>query len=231
VNERGQGELDLAALDLAADKARALMLCPVSRETEKRLDMFVDALLLRQQTMNLVASSTLPHIWTRHVADSLQLVPLAPQAKVWADFGSGAGFPGIPIACAAVDNLGITVHLIESVRKKSAFLRDAVRTTGVAAVVHQQRAEKFGDSFHEAVDVVTARALAPLKTLCDQAFPLIARGAVGIFPKGQDVDAELTEAAKYWSIEAEKVPSKTSPQGSIVIIRGLQPCHSVKNQH
>jgi 16S rRNA (guanine527-N7)-methyltransferase len=88
--------------------------------------------------------------------------------------------------------------------------------------VHQQRAEKFGESFRESVHVVTARALAPLKTLCDQAFPLITRGAVGIFPKGQDVDAELTEAAKYWSIEAEKVPSKTSPEGSIVVIRSLQ---------
>jgi 16S rRNA (guanine527-N7)-methyltransferase len=231
VSERGQGALDTASLDLAADKARALTLCPVSRETEKRLDLFVEALLLRQQTMNLVSSSTLPQIWTRHVADSLQLVPLAPRANVWVDFGSGAGFPGIPIACAAVDNLGTTVHLIESIGKKVTFLRDAVRVTGVAAIVHQQRAEKFGDSFHGAVDVVTARALAPLKTLCDQAFPLIARGAVGIFPKGQDVDAELTEAAKYWSIDAEKVPSKTSPQGSIVVIRGLQPRKSVKNQH
>jgi 16S rRNA (guanine527-N7)-methyltransferase len=88
--------------------------------------------------------------------------------------------------------------------------------------VHQQRAEKFGESFYETVHVVTARALSPLKTLCEQAFPLIARGAVGIFPKGQDVDAELTEAAKYWSIEAEKVPSKTSPEARIVVIRSLQ---------
>jgi 16S rRNA (guanine527-N7)-methyltransferase len=103
-----------------------------------------------------------------------------------------------------------------------------VRVTGVAAQVHQQRAEKFGESFQETVHVVTARALAPLKTLCEQAFPLIARGAVGIFPKGQDVDAELTEAAKYWSIEAEKVPSKTSPEGSIVVIRGLYARRSVK---
>ena len=226
MSERGQG-----ALDLAADKARALTHCPVSRETEKRLDMFVDALLLRQQTMNLVSSSTLPQIWTRHVADSLQLVDLAPNARTWVDFGSGGGFPGIPIACAAVDNLGTTVHLIESIGKKATFLREMVDLTRVAATVHQMRAEKFGDSFHGAVDVVTARALAPLKTLCDQAFPWIARGAIGIFPKGQDVDAELTEAAKYWSIEAEKVPSKTSPQGSIVVIRGLTPRQSAKNQH
>ena len=177
MSRRGQG-----ALDLAADKARALTLCPVSRETEKRLDIFVDVLLRWQQRMNLVSPSTLPDIWTRHVADSLQLVPLAPQAKVWADFGSGGGFPGIPIACA-VDNLGTTIHLIESNGKKASFLRDAVRLTGIRAEVHQERAEKFGDSFSAAVDVVTARALAPLKTLCDQALPLIARGAIGIFPR------------------------------------------------
>jgi 16S rRNA (guanine527-N7)-methyltransferase len=223
VSERGQG-----ALDLAADKARALQLTPVSRETEKRLDMFVEALLLWQQRMNLVASSTLPHVWTRHIADSLQLVALAPEARVWVDFGAGGGFPGIPIACALVDKSGTNVHLIESNGKKASFLREAVRVTGVTAQVHQQRAEKFGESFQETVHVVTARALAPLKTLCGQAFPLIARGAVGIFPKGQDVEAELTEAAKYWSIEVEKVPSKTSPEGCIVVIRALHARRSAK---
>jgi 16S rRNA (guanine527-N7)-methyltransferase len=217
VNKSGQ-----RALDLTADKARALQLTPVSRETEKRLDMFVEALLLWRQRMNLVASSTLPHLWTRHVADSLQLISLAPEARVWVDFGAGGGFPGLPIACALVDKPEALVHLVESNGKKASFLREAARITGVPAKIHQERAEKFGESFQETVHVVTARALAPLKTLCDQALPLIARGAVGIFPKGQDVDAELTEAAKYWSIEAEKVPSKTSPEGSIVVIRSLQ---------
>lgn len=220
---RGQG-----AFDLAADKARALQLTPVSRETEKRLDKLVDALLLWQQRMNLVAASTLPHIWTRHIADSLQLVALAPEARVWVDFGAGGGFPGLPIACALVDKSGVQVHLVESNGKKAAFLREAVRITGVSAQVHQQRAEKFGESFQETVHAVTARALAPLKTLCDQAFPLIARGAIGLFPKGQDVEAELTEAAKYWSIEAEKVPSKTSPDGCIVVIRSLQARRNAK---
>jgi 16S rRNA (guanine527-N7)-methyltransferase len=217
LNKRGQG-----ALDLAADKARALTLTPVSRETEKRLDMFVDALLLWQRTTNLVASSTLARLWTRHIADSLQLIPLAPQARVWVDLGSGGGFPGLPIACALSDMPGAMVHLIESNGKKAAFLREAVRVTGVPAQVHQVRAENFGESCKETVHAVTARALSPLKTLCDQAFPWIALGAIGLFPKGQDVDAELTEAAKYWSIEAAKVPSKTSPEGCIVVITGLQ---------
>jgi 16S rRNA (guanine527-N7)-methyltransferase len=129
----------------------------------------------------------------------------------------------MPIACALADRPGTKVHLIESTGKKAAFLREAVRATGVPAIVHQERAEKFVKTCAEPVHVVTARALAPLKNLCDQAFPLISQGAIALFPKGQDIDAELTDAAKYWRVEAIKVPSKTSPSGSIVVIRSLRP--------
>ena len=146
---------------------------------------------------------------------------MAPDAKVWVDFGSGAGFPGIPIACALAGTPGAMVHLVESVGKKANFLREVVQATGMPAQVHQERAEKFGESCAETVHVVTARALAPLKVLCDQAFPLIAKGAVGLFPKGQDVAAELTEAAKYWRLEASTVPSVTSAEGKIVIVRHI----------
>ncbi len=217
MKKSGQG-----SLDLEADKKRALTLTPVSRETESRLLIFTEALLLWRERVSLVAESTLPQIWTRHIADSLQLVALAPQARVWADFGSGAGFPGVPIACVLADVPGAMVHLIESNGKKANFLREVVRLTGIPAQVHQMRAEKFGESCAETVHVVTARALSPLKALCDQVFPLIARGAVGLFPKGQDVGAELTDAAKYWSIQASSVPSVTSPAGSIVVVRGLR---------
>jgi 16S rRNA (guanine527-N7)-methyltransferase len=215
VSKRGQGELE-------ADKKRALTLTPVSRETQQRLEAFVDLLLTWQRRINLIAPSTIAQVWTRHVADSLQLIALAPAARVWVDFGSGGGFPGLAVACALADEPGAMVHLVESNGKKAAFLREAVRITGVPAKVHQLRAENYGETCQETVHAVTARALAPLKTLCDQAFPLIARGAVGLFPKGQDVDAELTEAAKYWSIEAAKVPSKTSPEGCVVVVRGLR---------
>jgi 16S rRNA (guanine527-N7)-methyltransferase len=206
---------------LAADRARALALTPVSRETENRLDRFVETLLRWQGKLNLIADSTTGEVWTRHVADSLQLLPLAPGARTWVDLGSGGGFPGLVIACALVGT-GANVHLIESNTKKAAFLREAVRVTAAPALVHAVRAENFGESCAEPVAAVTARALAPLKTLCDQAFPFLSRGAVGLFPKGQDVDAELTEAAKYWRLEASKVASKTSPEGSIVLIRGLE---------
>jgi 16S rRNA (guanine527-N7)-methyltransferase len=218
VSKSGQG-----ALDLKSDKARALALISVSRETENRLDRFVDVLLLWQSKLNLIAPSTLRELWTRHIADSLQLLPLAPDARTWVDFGTGGGFPGAAIACALADKPGAKVHLVESNGKKVAFLREAVRATGAPAIVHLERAEKFGESCAEPVHVVTARALAPLKTLCDQAFPLMSRGAIGLFPKGQDVDAELTDAAKYWRLEATRVSSKTNPEGSIVVIRSLSP--------
>jgi 16S rRNA (guanine527-N7)-methyltransferase len=204
-----------------ADKARALALIDVSRETQTKLEAYVDLLLDWSQRQNLIGPSTIPTIWSRHVADSLQLIDLAPKAKVWADFGAGAGFPGIPIACTLAGQEGAAVHLVESTGKKANFLREAVRVTGAPATVHQERAEKFSSEHGDSVDVVTARALAPLKLLCDLAFPLIQRGAIGLFPKGQDVDAELTEATKYWKIEATKAPSKTSPDGSIVIVTGL----------
>ena len=208
--------------DLAADKREALKLVPVSRETEARLDRFVDLLLLWQQKTNLISPATIANLWTRHVADSLQLIALAPDAKVWVDFGSGGGFPAIPIACALADRPDTRVHLVESNGKKAAFLREAIRATGVPAVVHARRIEDCGDSFGDKVDVVSARALASLNILCGQAFSLITGGAVGLFPKGQDVAAELTEAAKYWKIEAETVPSRTSPDGCIVVVRRIE---------
>jgi 16S rRNA (guanine527-N7)-methyltransferase len=218
VSKHGQG-----AADLSVDKARALQLTPVSRETQKRLELFVDLLLKWQRTTNLIAPSTVPNIWTRHVADSLQLLDLVPDAKTWVDFGSGGGFPAIPIACALAERPGAQVHLVESNGKKAAFLREAARITGAPAQVHAERVEKYTQPPVNSVDVVSARALAPLKVLCDQAFPLIERGAIGLFPKGLDVAAELTEAAKYWNIETTTVASKTSPEGCIVIVRSLKP--------
>jgi len=218
LKKAGQGESELEA-----DKKRALALTPVSRETIERVNIYFFLLRTWQKKTNLIASSTLQTIWTRHIADSLQLIPLAPGARVWVDFGSGGGFPGIPIACALAGIAGAKVHLVESNGKKAAFLREVVRKLDLPAEVHQQRAEKFGESCAETIDAVTARALAPLKVLCDQAFPLISKGAVGVFPKGQDVAAELTEAAKYWRLETTTVPSVTSADGAIVVIRRLSP--------
>jgi 16S rRNA (guanine527-N7)-methyltransferase len=208
---------------IGADIATARRVSPLLDANMPMLSRYVALVLQWQKTTNLIAPSTEKTIWTRHVADSLQLLNHAPDAKIWIDLGSGGGFPGIPIACALAATPGAHVHLVESNGKKAAFLREAARLTGAPVTVHAQRIEKFGDSFAENADVVTARALAPLKLLCDQAFPLLARGATGLFLKGQDVEAELTETAKYWTIQADLAPSRTSPDGSIVIVRRLEP--------
>src|SRR5258708_32258707 len=112
------------------DKAAALALTPVSREAEARIDRYVDLLREWQAKTNLVAPSTLPNLWTRHISDSLQLLALAPSAKTWADLGSGGGFPGIVLACALAETAGAVVHLIERNAKKAAFLPEALRGTG-----------------------------------------------------------------------------------------------------
>jgi len=212
--------------DLTADRERALALTPVSRETLERLDKFVALLLVWQQRLNLIAPSTMPAIWTRHIADSLQLLPLAPQARVWVDLGSGGGFPGLIIACALAerpDAPGAQVHLVESNAKKAAFLREAARVTGAPAIVHSVRIADFVAKAPESIDVVSARALAPLAELFEAAYPLLKRGALGIFPKGQDVDAELTEASKCWNIQASLLPSLTDPLARVVSVKSVEP--------
>jgi len=199
-----------------SDKTAALALTPVSRETEARLDRFVELLLQWQAKTNLVAPSTLPHLWTRHIADSLQLLTLAPSAKVWVDLGSGGGFPGVVLACALADTSGAVVHLVERNARKAAFLREALRVAGARGVVHGKRIEDIVDSLAGPIDCVTARALAPLHELVGFAEPLVRRGAKAFFLKGQDVGAELTEATKYWNIEPILHSSLTGGQGWIV---------------
>jgi 16S rRNA (guanine527-N7)-methyltransferase len=206
---------------LASDRTEAFALTPVSRETEERLDRFVNLLLVWQKTTHLVSPASIPKLWTRHVADSLQLLDLAPNARLWVDLGSGGGFPGLVIACALADKPETQVHLVESNNRKAAFLREAVRVTGAPAVVQAMRIEKFVANFAALPDVITARALLPFKSLINISFPLLSRGAVGLFPKGQDVAVELTEAAKYWNVNYNLVPSRTDSLARIVVVRGL----------
>jgi 16S rRNA (guanine527-N7)-methyltransferase len=199
-----------------SDKAAALALTPVSRETEARLNRYVDLLLEWQAKTNLVAPSTLPNLWTRHIADSLQLLALAPAAKVWVDLGSGGGFPGVVLACALAETPGAVVHLVERNAKKAGFLREALRVTGATGVVHLADIGDTVERITGAVDCVTARAVAPLHQLIGFAEPLLRNGAKALFPKGQDVEAELTEATKYWNIRPHLHSSRTGGGGWIV---------------
>jgi 16S rRNA (guanine527-N7)-methyltransferase len=195
----------------------------VSRETMARLDRFVAVLMQWQRRMNLIAPSTEPTLWTRHVADSLQLLALAPTARTWVDLGSGGGFPGLVIACALADTPGARVHLVESNAKKAAFLREAARVTGAPAEVHAERIADFVQHTPERVDVVTARAVASLADLLAVTYPLLKKGAKALFPKGQDVGPELTEAAKCWNVQATFVPSRTEPRSRIVVVNAIEP--------
>jgi 16S rRNA (guanine527-N7)-methyltransferase len=201
---------------LASDKAAALALTPVSRETEARLDRYVDLLVEWQAKTNLVAPSTLPNLWTRHISDSLQLLSLAPSAKTWVDLGSGGGFPGVVLACALAETPGVNVHLIERNAKKAAFLREAIRVTSAIGTVHLADIGDSVDRIAGPIDCVTARALAPLHQLIGFAEPLVGKGAKALFLKGQDVEAELTEATKYWSIKPRLHSSRTGGHGWIV---------------
>ncbi len=184
--------------------------------------MLVELLLEWQQTRNLIANSTIPQIWTRHVADSLQLLSLKSDAKIWVDLGSGGGFPGLVLACALADKPGTKMHLVESTRKKCEFLQAVIDKIGLPAEVHCKRIEDFIPAFPATPDVVTARALAPMPKLLELAYPLLKRGAKGLFLKGQDVGAELTEASKYWTIQHRLVPSRTDAHGRIVVIESLE---------
>jgi len=202
---------------LAADRASAFRLVPVSHETSVRLDRFVDLFLRWQRAVQLVSASSLPRLWTRHIADSLQIAGLAPDAKVWLDLGTGGGFPGLIVAIAVAERAGALVHLVESDTRKAAFLREAARVTRAPAKIHAERIESVAKRIGQ-VDVVTARALAPLQRIIELSESWLAGGATGIFMKGQDVDNELTEAAKSWKIQLRLLPSRTDPRGKILVV-------------
>lgn len=203
------------------DRDRALRLTPVSRETQERLSLLVAELGRWQKAKNLVSSATLADVWTRHVADSLQLFKLAPDAKRWLDLGSGGGFPGLVLGICLAETGG-HIDLVESNARKCAFLRHAARVTGAPVTVHAARIEDVIGEFTGKVDVVTARALAPLPNLLGWCKELLRTGTLGLFPKGQYLDAELTDASKYWKIQASTVTSVTDPAARILAIRGAE---------
>lgn len=204
------------------DRQRALSLTPVSRETEERLALLVSELGRWQAAKNLVSSATLADVWTRHVADSLQIFRLAEGRERWLDLGSGGGFPGLVIGiCLAEQGKG-QIDLVESNARKCAFLRHAARMTGAPVKVHAARIEDVIGDFTGKVDVVTARALAPLPQLLVWCEELLRTGTLGLFPKGQHLDAELTDSARYWKIQATTVSSVTDDAARILMVRSAE---------
>jgi 16S rRNA (guanine527-N7)-methyltransferase len=202
----------------APDRAKALALFPVPKETEERLAIYAELLVKWQKTINLVAASTLPQIWMRHFADSLQVQAAAPDARLWLDLGSGAGFPGLVTAIALAGNPTTKVHLIESDQRKCAFLREVSREIGAPAVVHAGRIENVVEEIDDRIEAVSARALAPLPELIAYARKFLDLGAKGIFLKGQDVARELTDSSLTGRYRIEMRESATSASGRLVFI-------------
>jgi 16S rRNA (guanine527-N7)-methyltransferase len=197
----------------------------VSRETLARLGAYAELLAKWQAKINLVGPATLPEVWQRHFLDSAQLYEHLPAtARVIADLGSGAGFPGLVLAIVAeAAGRDMTFHLVESDGRKAAFLAEAARAARVAGAVKIQpvRAEALGGRM--SADVVTARALAPLDKLFALAQPLVKPEGLCLFLKGEKADEEIETAGKRWQFAFERFPSKSDPGGAVLAVRGLKP--------
>jgi 16S rRNA (guanine527-N7)-methyltransferase len=181
------------------------------------LERFRTLLSAWNEKMNLVGPATLEVFWNRHAWDSAQLLRIAPEARVWADLGAGAGLPGLVLAILGKGREGFHVHLVESMAKRCRFLSEVVAELSLPATVHNSRAENL--QLH--VDIVTARACAPLARLLGYARPYLKSGAVGLFLKGQDVAFELQEASRSWDFDADLLPSLSDPRGQVVRVRRL----------
>lgn len=201
----------------------------VSRETAGKFESYARLLKQWQKAVQLVAPSTLDTIWWRHFADSAQLASLAPPgARTWLDLGSGAGFPGLVIGILASNGSnplpGLQVTLIESDSRKAAFLREVARSTGCSVDILGTRIESSSTRAKVgAVDVVSARALAPLTELLKLAQPFWTQRTVGLFMKGRDAQTEVETARNMWDFELELKPSLTEPTARIVCVRNLSP--------
>lgn len=191
----------------------------VSRETLSRLSIYAELVRKWQKSQNLVAPSTLPVLWERHIADSFQVHALRPEVSDWLDIGSGAGFPGLVTAIALADRPGARVRLVESNSGKAAFLRTVARETGAPAEVICERIEKAIPRIVSAPpQAISARALASLAALLDLVEPLTELNVPCVFHKGQDFASELREATLSWDIDLIQHSSKVNSEGVLVDI-------------
>jgi 16S rRNA (guanine(527)-N(7))-methyltransferase RsmG len=190
----------------------------VSRETEAKLRGYLALLIRWNSRINLVAGNDPDTLWRRHVLDSLQLLPLLPEIEgPLVDIGSGAGFPGLMLATVT----GRPTHLVESDRRKAAFLTEASRVLGLAGIIiHPSRIEA---TILPQAAILTARALAPLADLLPHARRLLQPGGVALFPKGRTADQELTAAAAGWTMQVERFPSRTDPSATILRLSEINP--------
>ncbi len=194
---------------------------PVSRETFDRLVAFEQLFLKWNRSINLAAPSTLDDVWGRHILDSAQLARIAPDAKRWADLGSGGGFPGLVLAFLLVEREGASIDLVESNRKKASFLQAVIGQFGLPARVVARRIDD-SHALVSAPEIVTARALAALPALLDLSAPWLTKGSRGLFHKGRDYRAEVEESAHRWAFDLVEHPSMTDAHGVILEVTDLR---------
>lgn len=202
---------------MTAEEFQRLIRADPARMAE--LEAFLGRLTEMNAVMNLVGPDTIPDFWNRHAWDSAQLLDLAPDAGTWADLGAGAGFPGLVLAILLKDRRDAHVWLIDSLQKRCRFLQTVVDALTLPATVIWGRAEQQALK----VDVVTARAVAPMDRLLGYAQPYLQRGAQGLFLKGEKAEVELRDATKVWQVDADLSVSRSDPRGRIVTVRSLKP--------
>jgi 16S rRNA (guanine527-N7)-methyltransferase len=194
----------------------------VSRETLEELRRFETIFREQAARVNLVAPSTLPDLWERHILDSVQVQKLKPQAERWLDLGSGGGFPGLVTAILLKDRRGAHVDLVESTAKKARFLQHAAESLGLPAKVWNERIEDLPGKL-AVPEAVSARALAPLPLLLKLAAPWLQRGAIGLFHKGRNFREEVQESRSQWRFGMVEHASRTDLESAILEISDLQP--------
>lgn len=201
----------------------------VSRETIERLEVYEGLLTKWQTTINLVAPKTLGEVWHRHFADSAQILEYAPARRPldWVDLGAGAGFPGLVVGILLAEAPGSRLQLIESDGRKAAFLREVVRATGIGTFVAVDivagRIESAANQARVgAVDVVSARALAPLPKLLSLAMGHMGSETLGLFLKGRELASEVTEAQRHFEFDYAVLPSRTDASGQILTVRHVR---------
>lgn len=190
----------------------------VSRETLDRLEAYAELVRKWNPKINLVSKASLPHLWDRHIVDSLQVCQLAKPIRTWADLGSGGGFPGI---IAAVYHADATAKftLVESDQRKCAFLRTVIRELNLSATVITERIEALAPL---QADTLSARALSDLNQLLGFAERHLGEDGTALFPKGGRWKEEVAAAQENWSFTYTAIPSKTDPRAAILKIKDIQ---------
>ncbi len=205
---------------MTPEEMTAKLLFHVKHEAIADLAAFHEILTAENEVMNLVGPATIPHYWSRHVLDSAQLLNHCPDARRWADLGAGAGFPGLVLAILMKHSEGADsqVYLIDSLAKRCRFLQRVVDDLALPATVINDRAENVDVT----VDVVTARAVAPMVKLLGFAEPYIRNGADAWFLKGENVGDEIKEAGKTWRFDVDIAESLSDPRGRVIHVQRLR---------